>query len=93
MKFDVHQQYTCFTVFLKVTLENLLFDKPVSFVQIVITSNVLSTAKRGLVSSTYFDWRPYFMGNSKCKEVNLNHWTNNVSIELQSTYPDCNVSR
>ncbi|CAH8487477.1 unnamed protein product [Schistosoma bovis] len=74
-----------------VTLENLLFDKPVSFVQIVITSNVLSTAKRGLISSTYFDWRPYFMGNSKCKEVNLNHWTNNVSIELQSTDPDCNV--
>ncbi|VDP41274.1 unnamed protein product, partial [Schistosoma curassoni] len=89
--FDVYQQYTCFTVFLKVTLENLLFDKPVSFVQIVITSNVLSTAKRGLISSTYFDWRPYFMGNSKCKEVNLNHWTNNVSIELQSTDPECNV--
>ncbi|VDP77515.1 unnamed protein product [Schistosoma mattheei] len=70
----------------------MLFDKPVSFVQIVITSNVLSTGKRGLISSTYFDWRPYFMGNSKCKEVNLNHWTNTVSIELQSTDPDCNVS-
>ncbi|XP_018650740.1 hypothetical protein Smp_040440 [Schistosoma mansoni] len=75
----------------KVTLENLLFDRPVAFVQIVITSNVFSPGKRSLISSTYFDWRPYFMGNSKCKEVNLNHWTNDVSIELQSADPDCNV--
>ncbi|CAH8489117.1 unnamed protein product [Schistosoma rodhaini] len=74
-----------------VTLENLLFDRPVAFVQIVITSNMFSPGKRSLISSTYFDWRPYFMGNSKCKEVNLNHWTNDVSIELQSADPDCNV--
>ncbi|CAH8459346.1 unnamed protein product [Schistosoma turkestanicum] len=74
-----------------VTLEKLLFDKPVALLQIVIISNILSTGRRSLVSSTYFDWRPYFMGSAKCKEVNLNHWTNNVSIELQSTDPDCNV--
>ncbi|CAH8828523.1 unnamed protein product [Trichobilharzia szidati] len=74
-----------------VNLEQLLVGKPVSLLQIVITSTKLSTGRRSLVASAYFDWRPYLLGNSKCTEVSPYHWTTNASLELQSTDPDCKV--
>ncbi|KAK4473488.1 hypothetical protein MN116_002852 [Schistosoma mekongi] len=95
----VINQYFCFEIISNYTnkendtiFEKLLVDKPVSLVQIVIISTSLVTGRRSLIASTYFDWRPYFLGSSKCNEVNSNHWTTNASIELKSTDPNCNVS-
>ncbi|CAH8464457.1 unnamed protein product [Heterobilharzia americana] len=94
----VINQYFCFVLLSgdtnkqnDLTLEQLLVDKPISLIQIVITSTNLVTGRKSLVASTYFDWRPYFLGNSKFTEVSSNHWTTNVSVELKSTDPDCNV--
>ncbi|KAH8850030.1 Centrosomal protein of 76 kDa [Schistosoma japonicum] len=95
----VINQYFCFEIISNytnkekdVSFEKLLVDKPVSLVQIVIVSTSLATGRKNLIASTYFDWRPYFIGSSKCDEVNSNHWTSNASIELKSTDPNCNVS-